>query len=36
MLHADLHEGSARDRDLMAGSLSHVRADDLLLLDRGQ
>ena len=35
MLHADLHEGSARDRDLMAGSLSHVRADDLLLLDRG-
>jgi len=35
MLHADLHEGSARDRDLMAGSLSHVHADDLLLLDRG-
>jgi len=35
ILHADLHEGSARDRDLMAGSLSHVRADDLLLLDRG-
>ena len=35
MLHADLHEGSARDRDLMAGGLSHVRADDLLLLDRG-
>lgn len=35
MLHADLHEGSARDRDLMAGSLSHVRANDLLLLDRG-
>lgn len=35
MLHADLHEGSARDRDLMAKSLSHVRADDLLLLDRG-
>jgi hypothetical protein len=35
MLHADLHEGGARDRDLMAGSLSHVHADDLLLLDRG-
>lgn len=35
MLHADLHAASARDRDLLAGSLDHVQPDDLLLLDRG-
>lgn len=35
MRHADLHAGSARDRELLAESLPHVRPDDLLLLDRG-
>ena len=35
MRHADLHAGGARDRDLLAGSMPHVRPDDLLLLDRG-
>jgi len=35
MVHAVLHPGAARDRDLLAGSLEHVGSDDLLLLDRG-
>lgn len=35
MLHADLHEARARDRDMLAQSLEHVQTDDLLLLDRG-
>lgn len=35
MIHADLHPANARERALLAGCLDQVRADDLLLLDRG-
>jgi hypothetical protein len=35
LVHADMFESKAREREMLAKSLAHVRADDLLLLDRG-
>lgn len=35
LVHADLWASSAREREMLANSLAHVRPDDLLLLDRG-
>jgi len=35
MLHADLYPAQAREREMLADSLTSVRPDDLLLLDRG-
>ena len=35
MVHADLYPALAREREMLANSLAHVRCDDLLLLDRG-
>ena len=35
MVHADLYPAQAREREMLADSLRHVRPDDLLLLDRG-
>jgi hypothetical protein len=35
LVHADMFESKAREREMLANSLAHVRADDLLLLDRG-
>ncbi len=35
MVHAEMHPGGTRDRDLLASSLDQVGIDDLLLLDRG-
>lgn len=35
LVHADMFESKAREREMLANSITHVRADDLLLLDRG-
>lgn len=35
LIHADMFESKAREREMLANSMAHVRADDLLLLDRG-
>lgn len=35
LIHADMFESKARERGMLANSMAHVRADDLLLLDRG-
>lgn len=35
LVHGDLWASSTREREMLADSLAHVRADDLLLLDRG-
>lgn len=35
LVHADMFESKAREREMLANSMAHVRADDLLLLDRG-
>lgn len=35
LIHADMFEAKARERGMLVNSLAHVRADDLLLLDRG-
>lgn len=34
MVHAEMFESKAREREILANSITHVRADDLLLLDR--
>lgn len=35
LVHAEMFEAKAREREMLAHSLTHVRAEDLLLLDRG-
>lgn len=35
LVHAELHPAKARERSMLARSLAHLKADDLLILDRG-
>lgn len=35
LVHADMFDAQAREREMLVSSMSAVRADDLLLLDRG-
>lgn len=35
LVHAELHPAKARERSMLARSVEHLKADDLLILDRG-